>query len=405
MEHRPQDSRTDYDLDSTDELPVLDRALAAAATDDDLSATGEWPPLTEPQAEPAGDDPLSTTGEWPPLEAPGDRLAGTSDEAIAALTTTLREKSFAIARLERELEAARAAARRQVRASPAEVAVLERRLAEVEQQRLALAAQHDQRGARLAAAEEALAAERTRHAILEAAAEARLVEREAALIEAETRLAAESMRAGALQAEVERLKAELAERASPRAGHDGGAVGQAQAAELRRLREELREARLHADRLLEQLRSREALRRYGEDLRSAGAAPQVPQAAVIPAASGATAPPAADSAPPPRATLPRRYLVRLDEPGAPLQVLAQERIRVGRTAENDLRLDEIWMSRHHATLRLGAETTVVEDAGSTNGVFVNGRRVRREFLRDGDELAFGKARFRFHVHRPGGARD
>lgn len=106
-----------------------------------------------------------------------------------------------------------------------------------------------------------------------------------------------------------------------------------------------------------------------------------------------------------RAALPKRYLVRLDDASAPLQVLAQERISVGRTPDNDLQLDEDWVSRHHATLRLGPDATIVEDNGSTNGVFVNGKRVRRELLHDGDELAFGHAVFRFQVHRPGGARD
>lgn len=388
MGHRPHDRQPQHDLDSTDELPILDEARAAA-TEDDRSATGAWPALAGAGLDEEVEDPSSTTGEWPPLEGSEDGAAAPAEEAIAALTTALREKSFAIARLERELEAARAAAQRQVGGLPAELAILAQRLADAERQRLALASQHDQRRAQLAAAEEALAAERTRHEVLEAAAQVRLAECEAALLEAETRLSTESMRAGALQAEVGRLSAEL-----------------------RRVRTELREARRHADRLLEQLRSREALGRYGEDFRAADAAPRHPPAdprpgefaplcpepAVAPAGAAATAPSG-------RAVLPKRYLVRLDDPVAPLQVLGQERIRVGRTPDNDLRLDEDWMSRHHATLRLGSDATVVEDAGSTNGVFVNGRRVRRELLRDGDELAFGKARFRFQVHRPGGARD
>ena len=438
MRHRPQDSQPQHDLDSTDELPVLDEALAAAP-DDVLSTTGEWPPLAD--ADTSDGDLLSTTGEWPPLEAPDAGTASPSEDAIAALTTTLREKSFAIARLERDLETARAASQRQVRASPAELAILEQRLADVERERLALAAQHDDRRARLAAAEEALAAERTRHAVLEAAAHARIAEREAALLEAETRLAAESVRGEALQAEVERLGAELearleaesaarlqrdcldaeatgraTEQASPsdfaREREQWRAREQERAAELRRVREELSEARLHVERLLEQLRSREVLGRYGDDFQAADATARRPAADPRPADAPAAWPepapaPASVPAPAPaaRAVFPKRYLVRLDDPVAPLQVLGQERIRVGRTPDNDLRLDEDWMSRHHATLTLGPDATVVEDAGSTNGVFINGRRVRRELLRDGDELAFGKARFRFQVHRPGGARD
>ncbi len=434
MGYRPQDSQPQHDLDSTDELPILDES-STVAPEDLLSATGEWPPSSNADA--AGDDLLSTTGEWPPLVEPEVGAANSSDEAIAALTTTLREKSFAIARLQRELEAARAAAERQVHASPVEIAILEQRLADVERQRLALAAQHDERRAQLAAAEEALAAERARHEVVEAAAQARLVEREAALLEAETRIAAGSVRAEALHSELERLRVELEARSQAEAAArlqlerldadasrpTSAVAGQSdparvrdhwrvreeeRTAELRRAREDLREARLHADRLLELLRSREALGRYRDDFLAVDAAPQPPAAEPQPADASPVLPePASVVSPAPsgRAVPPKRYLVRLDDPVAPLQVLGQERIRVGRTPDNDLQLDENWMSRHHATLRLGTDATVVEDAGSTNGVFVNGRRVRRELLRDGDELAFGKARFRFQIHRPGGVRD
>jgi adenylate cyclase len=37
----------------------------------------------------------------------------------------------------------------------------------------------------------------------------------------------------------------------------------------------------------------------------------------------------------------------------------------------------------------------VRDLGSTNGTFVNGRRVRAQSLRDGDELVFGSTKMRF----------
>ena len=57
---------------------------------------------------------------------------------------------------------------------------------------------------------------------------------------------------------------------------------------------------------------------------------------------------------------------------------------------------ESYISGRHAVLRLGPDVTLVEDSGSTNGVFVNGRRVQRDVLRDGDVVSFGRARFRFH---------
>jgi len=96
----------------------------------------------------------------------------------------------------------------------------------------------------------------------------------------------------------------------------------------------------------------------------------------------------------------RRYLTRLDGNNSLVHVISQPRISIGRTSKNDLQIRESYISRHHATILIGPENAVVEDAGSSNGVFLNDRRIRRELLRDGDIVAFGKARFRFQVRRP-----
>jgi hypothetical protein len=102
----------------------------------------------------------------------------------------------------------------------------------------------------------------------------------------------------------------------------------------------------------------------------------------------------------PDATLPRRYLASLDDAHRGAFVLDRQRITVGRTPENGLAIHEPYISRLHAVLRLGPEVTVVEDAASTNGVFVNDHRVQRQLLHDGDVIAFGKARFRFQLQPP-----
>ena len=46
----------------------------------------------------------------------------------------------------------------------------------------------------------------------------------------------------------------------------------------------------------------------------------------------------------------------------------------------------------------------IRDSGSANGVYVNGRRVTRETLADGDQVTIGKAKFRYGV-RPVGERE
>jgi hypothetical protein len=74
---------------------------------------------------------------------------------------------------------------------------------------------------------------------------------------------------------------------------------------------------------------------------------------------------------------------------------------IGRTPENDLQIDAKFISRHHAVILAGPVHTVIEDLNSTNGVLVNGQRVTRQMLQDGDEVVFGRAQYRFAVRRAG----
>lgn len=53
----------------------------------------------------------------------------------------------------------------------------------------------------------------------------------------------------------------------------------------------------------------------------------------------------------------------------------QQRLSVGRAPDNDIRLDGLLISNHHASFVASPQGVLVEDAGSTNGVFLNGARV------------------------------
>ncbi|MCC7081040.1 MAG: FHA domain-containing protein [Burkholderiales bacterium] len=91
-----------------------------------------------------------------------------------------------------------------------------------------------------------------------------------------------------------------------------------------------------------------------------------------------------------------RLLSRVDGPGEVVHVLGRK-TTVGRTPDNDLQINAKFISRHHAVILAGPTLTIVEDLNSTNGVYVNGRRIMREALADGDQLTIGKAKFRFSV--------
>ncbi len=65
-------------------------------------------------------------------------------------------------------------------------------------------------------------------------------------------------------------------------------------------------------------------------------------------------------------------------------------LTVGRDPASDIFLNDITVSRHHATLeRVGAEVTVT-DASSLNGTYVNGVSVDKALLKNGDALQIGR---------------
>ncbi|MCZ6574149.1 MAG: sigma 54-interacting transcriptional regulator [Planctomycetota bacterium] len=62
-------------------------------------------------------------------------------------------------------------------------------------------------------------------------------------------------------------------------------------------------------------------------------------------------------------------------------------IHIGRAPENEVRVFDEAVSRRHALVRREEQSYVAEDCGSTNGLFVNGRRVQRAVLKTGDEVS------------------
>jgi predicted component of type VI protein secretion system len=63
---------------------------------------------------------------------------------------------------------------------------------------------------------------------------------------------------------------------------------------------------------------------------------------------------------------------------------------IGRSPDNDVTIDNLAVSNHHARILPDAGQYVIEDLNSMNGTFVNGRRVERATLRNGDVIQIGK---------------
>jgi len=72
-------------------------------------------------------------------------------------------------------------------------------------------------------------------------------------------------------------------------------------------------------------------------------------------------------------------------------------LRIGRSAECDVTLSDPSVSRAHAIVEIAGDRPMVRDLGSTNGTFVNGKRIEAKALHDGDELRFGNTQVQFEA--------
>ena len=70
-------------------------------------------------------------------------------------------------------------------------------------------------------------------------------------------------------------------------------------------------------------------------------------------------------------------------------------VTIGRGSEHDMVLDEDMVSRSHARILTFDGKVIVQDDGSTNGTLVNGERVERRVLKNGDQILIGQSLLEF----------
>jgi len=75
--------------------------------------------------------------------------------------------------------------------------------------------------------------------------------------------------------------------------------------------------------------------------------------------------------------------------------LDKERITVGRKPENDIPIDNLAVSGKHALIITILDDSFLEDLGSTNGTYVNGKLVKKHALKNGDVVAIGKHELKY----------
>jgi len=78
------------------------------------------------------------------------------------------------------------------------------------------------------------------------------------------------------------------------------------------------------------------------------------------------------------------------------RVIDRRRLVIGRSRDCDVQLADPNVSRRHAELRQEGASYWIVDLDSTNGVEVNGRRLKRAKLEDGDRVTLGSTDIVFH---------
>jgi hypothetical protein len=82
-------------------------------------------------------------------------------------------------------------------------------------------------------------------------------------------------------------------------------------------------------------------------------------------------------------------------------LLDQEVTTAGRHPDSDIFLDDVTVSRKHATFTRTAAGYTITDAGSLNGTYLNRERIESAALGNGDEVQIGKFRLLFFTSLAG----
>jgi hypothetical protein len=103
--------------------------------------------------------------------------------------------------------------------------------------------------------------------------------------------------------------------------------------------------------------------------------------------------------PPPPPPEPQHEVATLTVAGRTHEI-GSPKVVLGRSREADLRLADVNVSRRHAEVRQEGAGYWIVDLGSTNGLEVNGKRVKRARLRDGDRIVLGSTEVVFGLSLP-----
>lgn len=87
---------------------------------------------------------------------------------------------------------------------------------------------------------------------------------------------------------------------------------------------------------------------------------------------------------------PAQLLVRHGAEQLGVWPLKSGRMSIGRAGDNDMRLEKSCVSRHHCLVVTVGNVSTIEDLESVNGIWVNGKAVKRHVLQNRDQITLGE---------------
>ena len=75
--------------------------------------------------------------------------------------------------------------------------------------------------------------------------------------------------------------------------------------------------------------------------------------------------------------------------------LDKEKLIIGRKPGNDIQIDNLAVSGKHSMIITILDDSFLEDLGSTNGTYVNGKLIKKYALKDGDIIIIGKHELKY----------
>lgn len=85
-----------------------------------------------------------------------------------------------------------------------------------------------------------------------------------------------------------------------------------------------------------------------------------------------------------------KIIVTLDANLIKVVPLSKERMTLGRRPYNDIVMDNLAVSGEHAALQAIGSEYYIEDLNSTNGTYINSKKIKRQMLQTGDTIEIGK---------------